>query len=216
MQALCTATVEQLQQVDGVGPERAAVIAAELAELAPVIAKLIDRGVNMTEPGATASTADPEADDAAIRLPLRGPDGRPLTVVVTGTVPGLSRTEGNEAVETLGGKSSSSVSARTDLVVIGPGAGAEAAKADQMGCARFLRRLRPTARRAPRRRRRRRRCTPDIDRRQPRAGHREETSLRCPAHVWAGQRITGSSDSTETSGSVRRSTGMCARLATSC
>ncbi len=44
-----------------------------------------------------------------------------MTVVVTGSVPGLTRTEGNEAVETLGGKSSGSVSRRTDLVVIGAG-----------------------------------------------------------------------------------------------
>lgn len=131
MQALCAATVEQLQEVDGVGPERATVIAAELAELAPVIAKLVERGVNMTEPSATAAGKDTETSAEAVRPPLRGPDG-PLTVVVTGSVPGLTRTEGNEAVETLGGKSSSSVSQRTDLVVIGAGAGSKAQKAEAL------------------------------------------------------------------------------------
>src|SRR3712207_7006370 len=45
----------------------------------------------------------------------------------------LFRSEGNEAVETLGGKSSGSVSAKTDLVVVGDGAGSKAAKAEQLG-----------------------------------------------------------------------------------
>jgi len=36
-------------------------------------------------------------------------------------VPGLTSNEGKEAVEELGGKPSGSVSARTDLVVVGQG-----------------------------------------------------------------------------------------------
>lgn len=56
-----------------------------------------------------------------------------MTVVVTGAVPGLTRNEGNEAVETLGGKSASSVSKRTDVVVVGDGAGSKADKAAQLG-----------------------------------------------------------------------------------
>ncbi|GIF13773.1 NAD-dependent DNA ligase LigA [Actinoplanes teichomyceticus] len=136
MEALCAATVEQLQEVAAVGPERAATIAAELADLAPVIAKLAARGVNMVEPGVTPFAGRVVgADDpaGAARLPLRKGDGSPMTVVVTGSVPGLTRNEGNEAVERLGGKSSGSVSQRTDLVVIGDGAGAKAAKAEQLG-----------------------------------------------------------------------------------
>jgi DNA ligase (NAD+) len=130
MRALTGATVEDLQQVDGIGPERAVMIAAELADLAPVIAKLTERGVNMTEPGSPALSSQAPSDES---LPLRGPDGTPMTVVVTGSVPGLTRNEGNEAVETLGGKSSGSVSKRTDLVVVGDGAGSKADKAEQLG-----------------------------------------------------------------------------------
>ena len=62
MEALRQASVEQLQEVEGVGPERAATIAAELVDLAPVIAKLVARGVNMTEPGASARVAPVESD----------------------------------------------------------------------------------------------------------------------------------------------------------
>jgi DNA ligase (NAD+) len=132
MRALLAASVSELQQVEGIGPERAVTIAAELVELAPVIDKLADRGVTMTEPGGPVPAA-PAGSAAAAVLPLRKPDGTPMTVVVTGSVPGLTRTEGNEAVEKLGGKSTSSVSARTDLVVVGDGAGSKADKAEQLG-----------------------------------------------------------------------------------
>ncbi|MEU8265280.1 NAD-dependent DNA ligase LigA [Micromonospora sp. NPDC048999] len=133
MQALLDATVDDLQQVEGVGPERAVTIATELVELASVIDKLAARGVNMTEPGAAAVAAPAPDGAAARRLPLQKPDGTPMTVVVTGAVPGLTRNEGNEAVETLGGKSSGSVSKRTDMVVVGDGAGTKADKAEQLG-----------------------------------------------------------------------------------
>ncbi len=56
-----------------------------------------------------------------------------MIVVVTGSVPGLTRNEGNEAVERLGGKSSGSVSKKTQLVVVGDGAGSKAAKAEELG-----------------------------------------------------------------------------------
>ncbi|GAB3136883.1 NAD-dependent DNA ligase LigA [Micromonospora sonneratiae] len=131
MEALCNASVEQLQQVDGVGPERATTIAAELVDLAPVIAKLVERGINMIEPSSPSQVAATRAEAPA--LPLRRADGAPMTVVVTGGVPGLSRNEGNEAVELLGGKSSGSVSKRTDLVVVGEGAGSKAQKAEELG-----------------------------------------------------------------------------------
>jgi DNA ligase (NAD+) len=123
MQALLDASVEALQRVEGVGPERAVTIAAELADYRPVIEKMAARGVNMTEPEA----------EVPAELPLRRPDGTPMRVVVTGAIPGLTRTEGNEAVERLGGTSAGSVSAKTDLVVVGEGAGSKAAKAAELG-----------------------------------------------------------------------------------
>ncbi|MEV4760001.1 NAD-dependent DNA ligase LigA [Micromonospora sp. NPDC049559] len=137
MDALLAASATDLQQVEGVGPERAVTIAAELVDLTPVIEKLARRGVNMTEPGlsvpSAATTGASGPGSTASALPLRRPDGTPMTVVVTGAVPGLTRTEGQEAVERLGGKSSGSVSARTDLVVVGDGAGSKADKAAALG-----------------------------------------------------------------------------------
>ena len=45
----------------------------------------------------------------------------------------LTRNEGNEAVERLGGRSSGSVSKHTDLVVVGVGAGSKEQKANELG-----------------------------------------------------------------------------------
>ncbi len=128
MEAIRAADVEAFQRVDGVGPERAALIITELIELAPVIDKLIAAGVSMTEPGAVGPTADPVADD----LPLSG-----MSVVVTGAMTGplaaLSRTEMNELIERAGGRASSSVSAKTSLLVAGEKAGSKKDKATKLG-----------------------------------------------------------------------------------
>lgn len=70
----------------------------------------------------------PATSASSTSLPLAG-----KKVVVTGTVPGLSRTEAQEAVERLGGMATGSVSASTDLVVIGDGAGSKADKAAKLG-----------------------------------------------------------------------------------
>ena len=56
-----------------------------------------------------------------------------LTIVVTGTIPGFSRDEAEEAVRGAGGKPTSSVSKNTALVVAGDGAGSKRTKAEQLG-----------------------------------------------------------------------------------
>ncbi|GAA3832153.1 NAD-dependent DNA ligase LigA [Sphaerisporangium flaviroseum] len=133
MQALQAADVAVLQQVEGIGAEKAPLIVAELAELVPVIAKLEAAGVNLTEPGSAAEpgTLAAESPDAG-QAPLAG-----MTVVVSGTMTGplaaYSRNQMNELVEMAAGRSSSSVSAKTSLVVAGDGAGSKRAKALELG-----------------------------------------------------------------------------------
>ncbi|MFE7427168.1 NAD-dependent DNA ligase LigA [Streptomyces sp. NPDC057545] len=144
MDRIRAADAEELQRVDGIGKEKAAAVVAELAELAPLIEKLMAAGVNMTEPGATpppelgeepAQTASEDGEgnaDGAAGLPLHG-----MTVVVTGAMTGvlekLSRNQMNELVERAGGKSSSSVSKRTTLLVAGEKAGSKRSKAEDLG-----------------------------------------------------------------------------------
>ncbi|RPK55682.1 DNA ligase [Streptomyces sp. ADI96-02] len=146
MDRIVAADAEELQRVDGIGPEKAAAVVAELVELAPLIDKLVRAGVAMTEPGATpppepgteeseadaADAADGDARGPGSELPLAG-----LTVVVTGAMTGalekLSRNQMNELIERAGGKSSSSVSRRTSLLVAGEKAGSKRAKAEDLG-----------------------------------------------------------------------------------
>ncbi|HPJ21084.1 MAG TPA: NAD-dependent DNA ligase LigA [Clostridia bacterium] len=55
------------------------------------------------------------------------------TVVLTGTLPGLTRDEAKKLIEDHGGKASSSVSARTDFVLAGSDAGSKLTKAQELG-----------------------------------------------------------------------------------
>ncbi|MEE4495298.1 NAD-dependent DNA ligase LigA [Streptomyces sp. BE230] len=138
MDRIRAADVESLQRVDGIGKEKAAGVVAELVELAPLIEKLVAAGVTMSEPGATPPPEPGEESDAA--ADGEGVDGRPLdgmTVVVTGAMTGalekLSRNQMNELIERAGGKSSSSVSKRTTLLVAGEKAGSKRTKAEDLG-----------------------------------------------------------------------------------
>ncbi|NEB08054.1 NAD-dependent DNA ligase LigA, partial [Streptomyces coelicoflavus] len=77
------------------------------------------------------------ADGTASSAPAGGGPLAGMKVVVTGAMTGslerLSRNEMNELVERAGGRSSSSVSKNTTLVVAGEGAGSKRAKAEQLG-----------------------------------------------------------------------------------
>ncbi|MFJ3309977.1 NAD-dependent DNA ligase LigA [Streptomyces sp. NPDC086549] len=138
MDNIRAAAAETIQQVDGIGTEKAPSIVAELAELAPLIDKLAAAGINMTEPGATPPTAaDSAAGTAAPSTSAEAGALAGMTVVVTGAMTGpletLSRNQMNELIERAGGRSSSSVSKKTTLVVAGEGAGSKRAKAETLG-----------------------------------------------------------------------------------
>jgi DNA ligase (NAD+) len=87
---------------------------------AEIVAKWRAGGVQLETPG-----FDPSA--AASRL-LAG-----VTVVITGTLPGISRDEAAEAVRAAGGKVSSSVSKKTSFVVAGESPGSKYEKAIDLG-----------------------------------------------------------------------------------
>lgn len=125
MDALVNATEREFlnKGIDAVGPARATAFVRGFSMMSEDIARMAAAGVKMVEE-VTPATA--EASDAP--KPLAG-----MKVVVTGTVPGLSRNEAAEAVERLGGIPSGSVSKATSLVVVGEGAGSKAAKAEELG-----------------------------------------------------------------------------------
>lgn len=129
MQAIRNADVEAVQQVEGIGPKKAEVIVAELAQIGPLIDKLVAAGVNMTEPGALPQTAD--GDDGPM-LPLAG-----MTICVTGAMTGpletYTRNAMNDLIERLGGKASSSVSKTTTLLVAAAASGSKHTNAVKLG-----------------------------------------------------------------------------------
>ena len=117
--AISAATKDELSAIEGVGE----VIAESILEWfeVPWHRQIIERwksaGVRMV--GAPRS-----------QLPqtLKG-----LTVVATGSLEGFTRDSVSEAITSRGGKASSSVSAKTDFVVAGSGAGSKLAKAEELG-----------------------------------------------------------------------------------
>ncbi|MGW4383561.1 NAD-dependent DNA ligase LigA [Kitasatospora sp. NPDC004531] len=129
MAAIRAADAETLALVDGIGPEKARLLVTELAELTELLDRLAAQGVG------TAVTA-PQAPAVAVAAVEGGPLAGEA-VVVTGSMSGplaaLSRNEMNELIERAGGKSSSSVSKRTTLLVAGEKAGAKRAKAEELG-----------------------------------------------------------------------------------
>ena len=123
MERLRAAAVEDLAQVDGIATKKAEIIREGLDNLENTgeLDRLADAGVNMG--------AEPDNTDAQAPAALDGE-----SVVVTGKVPGLTRTEVQERIESLGGRASSSVSSTTTLLVAEPGStSSKVKKAEKLG-----------------------------------------------------------------------------------
>ncbi|MFZ5563461.1 MAG: NAD-dependent DNA ligase LigA [Thermodesulfobacteriota bacterium] len=72
----------------------------------------------------------------ALQPPVKSAVDRPLagkTFVLTGTLPGMTRDQAKQRIETAGGKVTGSVSGKTDYVVAGDGAGSKYDKAVELG-----------------------------------------------------------------------------------
>lgn len=136
--ALRRADQTALEALEGIGPTIAASVAGFLAEQdnAQLLERLEAAGVAQHEQ-ASETAAGPRA--------LAG-----LRIVLTGSLPTLSRSDATARIEAAGGTVTSSVSKKTDLVVAGSDAGEKQEKAMQLGIAiideaELLRRLAPGA-----------------------------------------------------------------------
>jgi len=120
LDALIAADRAQLQEAPDVGPVLAESIADFFAERhnREVIAALRKAGVHWTE----------TAPQRAVAGKLAG-----RTLVLTGSMPTLTRDEAKALIEAAGGKAAGSVSKKTDYVVAGEEAGSKLAKAQELG-----------------------------------------------------------------------------------
>ncbi len=115
----CQARVEELVQIAEIGPKMAESLVNFFAEARnlEMLQRLAAAGVNMEETEAVAAGG-----------PLQG-----KTFVLTGTLQGLSRAEAEARITARGGNPTSSVSKKTDYVVVGAEPGSKYDKAVQLG-----------------------------------------------------------------------------------
>ncbi|WP_261799009.1 NAD-dependent DNA ligase LigA [Actinomyces ruminicola] len=121
MNALRTASAEDLAQVDGVGPTIAAAWKdwLETDWHQRILERWEAAGVRMED--------DSDQEEATPQT-LAG-----LTVVVTGTLQNFTRDGAKEAIVARGGKAAGSVSKRTSYVVVGENAGSKETRARELG-----------------------------------------------------------------------------------
>jgi DNA ligase (NAD+) len=120
--ALMAASEEELLRSDGVGEQIARSVALFFAQEPnrAMVARLKAAGLDVTAP-------------LRPREPVGVLAGK--TLVLTGTLPTLTREQASELIVAAGGKVSSSVSKKTSYVVAGDEAGSKLQKAEQLGIA---------------------------------------------------------------------------------
>jgi DNA ligase (NAD+) len=121
LDSLANASTDELQNIPGIGPNTAQSIAHWFAQ--EQNKKLLE---SLKSYGVWPMIEDEPQSDTP--KPLAG-----LTFVITGTLPSMSRDEAKSLIELHGGKTSSSVSKKTDFVLVGADAGSKLQKALELG-----------------------------------------------------------------------------------
>jgi DNA ligase (NAD+) len=119
--ALLSASPEQIEEAQGVGPKMAQTIHEQLHDplMVELIADLRGQGLRFEQEGPPPGEG-----------PLAG-----KTFVLTGTLPALTREQATEMIITAGGRVTGSVSRKTDYVVAGESPGSKLAQAERFGVA---------------------------------------------------------------------------------
>ena len=119
LDALLAADPEAIEQTQGVGPKMATVIHDQLADpqMRSLLSDLRDEGLTLEQEGPPPGEG-PLAD---------------RTLVLTGTLPELTREQATERILAAGGRVTGSVSKKTDYLVAGDSAGSKLARAEKLG-----------------------------------------------------------------------------------
>jgi DNA ligase (NAD+) len=118
--ALMDATQEELEEAEGIGPDRAELIAEWFSDE--------ENRVLVNDLRSLGLQFEVGEADRPVEGPLSGHQ-----YVITGTLEGFSREEAKASLEALGAKVSDSVSKKTTGVVVGESPGSKAAKAAKAG-----------------------------------------------------------------------------------
>lgn len=118
LDAVRSATVEQLTEIPDVG----AIVAQDVVDF------FSDESISAQIDRLLAHGVTPKAEEVSSEPGLL--TGK--TIVVTGTMERMGRSDIEALIAKLGGKAASSVSKKTDFVVAGPGAGSKLAKANEL------------------------------------------------------------------------------------
>jgi DNA ligase (NAD+) len=119
LDGLLEVTAESLQEIEGIGPVVAQSIAdwVSLPQNREVVRKLQEAGVR----------------PAMVEPPRAGNQLEGLTIVVTGRLETMSRTEAEDRIRSLGGKVGSGISKGTSFLVVGADGGSKLGKATKLG-----------------------------------------------------------------------------------
>jgi DNA ligase (NAD+) len=119
LDAILSATADDILNVRGIGSTIAEGVVAYFSDPAgrALVEKLRSHGLNFTEPRAVVAGG-----------PLSG-----KTLVITGTLPTLSRAKATATIEAAGGRVTGSVSKSTDFLLAGDDAGSKLEKAKSLG-----------------------------------------------------------------------------------
>jgi len=123
LDSLSRATIDDLQKIEGIGPNIAQAIVDWFAR--SVNRKVLEK---LCSAGIWPRVQPPSPRQAGVRLPLEN-----LTFVVSGTLAGFSREEVKDYIQEQGGKVVDSVSKRTSYLVVGESPGSKRVKAEALG-----------------------------------------------------------------------------------
>ena len=125
LDALSRATLEDIESVEGIGPQIAESVVNFFSQNQPLLDKLRKAGLHcFTVKAEDLSTKASRTTDSFFNE---------KTFVVTGSLEGMTRTEASKEIKARGGKVTSSVTRKTDYLIAGEGAGSKYAKAEELG-----------------------------------------------------------------------------------